>query len=103
MILGIDLSGPRNAAETALAWFEEGGESLALAGHRLGATNLEVTELAEELAGSSELTVGIDAPLSYGVNSGSRVADKELRAFVCLRRVRVSRRSGSRCVELASH
>jgi len=82
VILGIDLSGPANAQGTALAWFGDQGDRLAFAGYRLGAIDAEILELSHELASTDPLAIGIDAPLSYGVPSGSRPSDKALREKV---------------------
>jgi len=79
MILSIDLSGPASPEKTGVAWFETRGDNLKFIGSRIGATDSEIAEIAEELAISGDLLVGMDAPLSYEPGGGSRASDKDLR------------------------
>jgi uncharacterized protein len=76
-IIGIDLSGPTNTAETALAWFRVDGQVLVYEGSRVGATDQQILELVSHLAG--EIVFGLDAPLSYNPGGGDRPADQDLR------------------------
>jgi uncharacterized protein len=78
-IVGVDLSGPTNTAETALVWFRVEGDELIYEGSQVGATDGEIYELALSLAARSDLIFGIDAPLSYQPGGGDRLADTELR------------------------
>jgi len=76
-IVGIDLAGPANAAETAMACFETEGDHLRLAEWREGLGDEQILATVSKLAG--EKAVGLDAPLSYQPGGGDRPADKELR------------------------
>ncbi len=80
IVLGVDLSGPTNTADTAAAWFEVGQDGLALAGHEIGVGDERLVALARELAARDPaLVVGLDAPLSYQPGGGDRAADRALR------------------------
>ncbi|MBS3799747.1 MAG: DUF429 domain-containing protein, partial [Thioalkalivibrio sp.] len=59
-VTGVDLAGPGNARNTALASFSRVGERLRLEILRV---NLDDTRILEELSGAG--VVGLDAPLSY--------------------------------------
>jgi predicted nuclease with RNAse H fold len=76
-IVGIDLSGPANTAETALAWFRVDGPGLIHEGSKVGATDQQIFDLVSNLAG--DLVFGLDAPLSYNPGGGDRPADQDLR------------------------
>jgi uncharacterized protein len=76
-IIGIDLSGPTNTAETALAWFRVDGQGLVYEGSRVGATDQQILNLVSNLGG--DLVFGLDAPLSYNPGGGDRPADQDLR------------------------
>ncbi len=76
-IIGIDLSGPTNTSETALAWFRVDGQGLIYEGSRVGATDQQILDLVSNLGG--DLFFGLDAPLSYNPGGGDRPADQNLR------------------------
>jgi uncharacterized protein len=76
-IIGIDLSGPTNTAETALAWFRIDGAGLVYEGSQVGATDQQILDLVSNLGG--DLVFGLDAPLSYNPGGGDRPADQNLR------------------------
>lgn len=74
--IGIDLSGPANHAHTSMAWRHETG-AIQL---KRGCSDAEIISLvAQQLL---NVTVFIDAPLSYHDGGGYRPADSELRAFL---------------------
>jgi predicted nuclease with RNAse H fold len=78
-IVGIDLSGPSNWADTALLAFDRRESGLQLQHSIVGATDVAIFDLVAELAGHSEVAVGIDAPLSYNIGGGDRPSDADLR------------------------
>ena len=79
LTVGVDLSGPRNSSDTALAWFREDEANLAFEGSELGVTDAQIGEYVERFAHQDDVLVGLDAPLSYGVHTGSRPSDADLR------------------------
>ena len=78
-VVGIDLAGPSNVAETAMVWFQPAGGRLALAGSRTHATDTTILRTVEELAAAGRVVVGLDAPLSYNPGGGDRPPDQALR------------------------
>jgi predicted nuclease with RNAse H fold len=81
-IIGIDLSGPRNFADTCLVSFEERGEEIHLTEVREGADDHQILEEIIKLDPKERIVIGIDAPLSYNSTGGDRPSDSELRRFV---------------------
>src|SRR5215208_3494743 len=81
-ILGIDLSGPRNFADTCLVSFEGQGEEIHLIDVREGADDHQILEAIFSLGQSERIVVGIDAPLSYNPKGGDRPSDSELRHLI---------------------
>jgi predicted nuclease with RNAse H fold len=81
-IVGIDLSGPRNFAETCLVTFDERGEGIHLIDVREGADDDQILEAISCLEQTERIAVGIDAPLSYNPKGGDRASDAELRRLV---------------------
>jgi predicted nuclease with RNAse H fold len=81
-VLGIDLSGPRNSADTFLVHFEERGNHLHLQQVYAGADDQKIYETVESLKIGETITIGIDAPLSYNISGGDRPSDKDLRRFI---------------------
>src|SRR5512138_1709260 len=81
-IVGIDLSGPRNFADTCLVSFEEHAEEIHLADVREGADDDQILEVISHIVPKEQIVVGIDAPLSYNPKGGERPSDSELRRFV---------------------
>jgi predicted nuclease with RNAse H fold len=78
-IVGIDLSGPSNPADTALVVFERYESGLRLQRSIIGANDADIFDLVEGLVAGSEVAVGIDAPLSYNIGGGDRPSDADLR------------------------
>jgi predicted nuclease with RNAse H fold len=79
-IVGIDLSGPSNWADTALLAFDRYESGLRLQQEPIiGATDVMIYNLVAELADRSQVAVGIDAPLSYNIGGGDRPSDADLR------------------------
>jgi predicted nuclease with RNAse H fold len=81
-IVGIDLSGPRNFADTCLVSFEEHGEEIHLIEVREGADDNQILDAISSLERTEPMVIGIDAPLSYNPKGGDRPSDSELRRLV---------------------
>ena len=77
-IVGIDLSGPANAADTALIIGHATAESLELYESRLGVSDTSILALARKLA-AGPAVLALDAPLSYNEGGGDRPSDRHLR------------------------
>jgi uncharacterized protein len=78
-IIGIDLSGPSNHADTAMVWAEEAkGQQLAFGGSLVNASDRALLDRIAALGQQAECVIGIDAPLSYNDGGGFRPADAEL-------------------------
>ena len=80
--IGIDLSGPRNHAETCLVSFEEQGNEIHLSDVCEGADDHQILEAISSLDPKDQIIIGMDAPLSYNFKGGDRLSDSELRRFV---------------------
>lgn len=81
-IIGIDLSGPRNFADTCLVSFEERGDGIHLVNVREGADDDQILNAITSLETNEHIVIGIDAPLSYNSIGGDRPSDAELRRVV---------------------
>lgn len=81
-VVGIDLSGPRNFAETSLVSFEERGNVLHLLDVLDGATDQQILDAIKKLGDRERIVIGIDAPLSYNSTGGDRPSDKALRDLI---------------------
>ena len=81
-VVGIDLSGPRNFADTCLVSFEERGNEIHLKDVREGMNDNQILEAITSLGKEERITIGIDAPLSYNSTGGDRPSDKELRDLI---------------------
>jgi predicted nuclease with RNAse H fold len=80
-IIGLDLSGPSNIADTARVdlRLDEDGESH-LEGVELGVGDADILTHAADLDDNpDDLVVALDAPLSYNPGGGHRPADRALR------------------------
>ena len=80
--IGIDLSGPRNFADTCLVSFEEQGNEIYLSDVCEGADDHQILEAVSSLDPKDRMIIGMDAPLSYNFKGGDRLSDSELRRFV---------------------
>lgn len=80
-IVGIDLSGPRNTADTHLVVFEQHGEEMRLIESHANADDQLIFETSARLK-KEQVVIGIDAPLSYNSGGGDRASDAELRRLV---------------------
>lgn len=79
VIVGIDLSGPSNTADTSVVVFRKSGERLRLEEALGGATDKGILDCVSRYAVGSKVVVGVDAPLSYNPGGGLRLSDKSLR------------------------
>lgn len=84
IIIGVDLSGPSNPADTACAVFEQREATLHLLALYSNLSDRELLSVVSRYA-STELTVGIDAPLSYEDGGGDRYRDRDLRGVLSMR------------------
>ncbi|KKI99709.1 DUF429 domain-containing protein [Prochlorothrix hollandica] len=77
-VLGLDLAGPGNAADTALALCRGNDRGLILEHLYQG---LDDTDLLPHLGAEPDtpLVLGLDAPLSYNPGGGDRSGDRNLR------------------------
>jgi predicted nuclease with RNAse H fold len=78
-IVGIDLSGPSNSNDTAMAQFRVAGVQLNLVDARAGVDDDTILKTVLELASQGTAAVGLDAPLSYQNGGGDRPRDSKLR------------------------
>lgn len=83
--LGIDLSGPRNVADTYATLFGEHGSGLELLRSLNAADDRQILDSVYDLGPAVPVVIGIDAPLSYNPGGGDRPADTELRHWVRMR------------------
>ena len=81
-VVGIDLSGPRNIADTCLVSFEERGDELHFVEVREGADDDQLLKAITGLSQTERIVIGIDAPLSYNSKGGDRPSDSELRRLI---------------------
>jgi len=79
IIVGIDLSGPANLKDTAMAVFQESGDGLQLLEQHKNVADGLIRERVSTHCRSGEVIVGLDAPLSYAQGGGDRSGDRELR------------------------
>jgi predicted RNase H-like nuclease len=78
-IIGIDLAGPSNRKDTALAAFQERGNQLHLYRLDQGWDDAALVQWIQDQVLPDSLVVGLDAPLSYNNGGGDRPSDKALR------------------------
>lgn len=81
-VVGIDLSGPRNVADTFVTIFEEIGDHLGFIEIIEAADDQRIFTAILNLEKSESVVIGIDAPLSYNPGGGDRESDRELRHLV---------------------
>jgi predicted nuclease with RNAse H fold len=78
-IIGIDLSGPSNTADTVCVICEAEGTGLRVVDCVSGATDQDVVAILAALEPCQDVAIGLDAPLSYQPGGGDRASDKDLR------------------------
>lgn len=88
VIVGIDLSGPSNIAETVAVVLQAHGESAAFDEQLAAAGDLDILNLISRLAQRGGVVVGLDAPLSYEPCGGLRRRDRALQSRVMERGMR---------------
>ncbi len=79
-VVGVDLAGPTNARDTAVATARDDGDRLRCTGIELGLDDIALRDAIE--GWSEDCVVGLDAPLSYEPGGGDRSADRSLRRAV---------------------
>ncbi|WP_282034307.1 DUF429 domain-containing protein [Metabacillus indicus] len=80
-VIGIDLAGPANHKETAVAVFKKEADSLVLNSLSFHNSDRLILDTVRSLAsGGGELAIGMDAPLSYQDGGGDRPSDKAVRS-----------------------
>lgn len=79
IVIGIDLSGPSNTADTCLVSFASNANRLQLFKHIDGASDEIIYQTISDLPEKEEICIGLDAPLSYAPGGGDRPSDNELR------------------------
>ncbi len=77
-VVGVDLSGPANTDDTAVAVFRATATTLRLLDLRAGCGDAELCDLVARLSERAPV-IGLDAPLSYNPGGGDRPADRGLR------------------------
>jgi uncharacterized protein len=78
-IAGIDLSGPRNVADTCVVLFQQKQDTLCFQQAIHDADDRQIFDLASAAGKKGHTVLGIDAPLSYNPGGGDRPSDAELR------------------------
>ncbi len=78
-IIGIDLSGPRNIADTCAVAFDQRRGALCFESAIHAAGDRQIIDLVSRMGTGREVVVGLDAPLSYNPGGGDRPSDKQLR------------------------
>lgn len=79
IIVGVDLSGPSNQADTSCAIFERHSDGLIYRRHLSHLADADLLHLVDGASRGASLTIGLDAPLSYQDGGGDRTRDRELR------------------------
>ena len=81
-VIGLDLSGPRNTADTYLVVFSEQGNELQFVENVNGADDGQIFHMVSNLGKNEPIVIGMDAPLSYNPGGGDRPSDASLRRLV---------------------
>ncbi|KAA9023601.1 DUF429 domain-containing protein [Niallia endozanthoxylica] len=81
IVMGIDLSGPANHKDTAMAVFQTTGDELNLLDRVVHVDDEKILSMILSYT-KYEIIIGIDAPLSYQDGGGDRPQDKSLRDFI---------------------
>ncbi len=78
--IGMDLSGPSNIKDTAIAVFKETSDiELTCIRTVSGADDIDIMNLINKLKEEDSLVAGLDSPLSYNNRGGDRPGDAALR------------------------
>lgn len=80
IIMGVDLAGPSNHADTACSIFESHDGQLVYNRHLTHLGDADILHLVDEASQASSLAIGLDAPLSYQDGGGDRQRDRDLRS-----------------------
>ncbi len=71
-VIGLDLSGPSNIADTYLVVLEERGTELHFVEVVDGASDHDIFRTVSDLGNNEPIVIGMDAPLSYNPGGGDR-------------------------------
>ena len=83
IVVGVDLSGPTNIRDTAVASFRVEGQRAVLLEAALGVGDgALLAQVAELVRRDGRVVAGLDAPLSYNPGGGDRPADRALRKVI---------------------
>lgn len=83
IVCGIDLSGPTNTRDTAVASFRiHDGQALRIDAALGAGDEALLAHVRGLLAVDGRVVVALDAPLSYNPGGGDRAADRDLRAHL---------------------
>lgn len=80
LIMGVDLSGPANHSDTAVALFQKKGSFLSCLNLKSNVSDNMLLQMILDI--HEPLVIGFDAPLSYNDGGGDRKADRLLRDFI---------------------
>ncbi len=81
-VIGLDLSGPRNTADTVLVVFNGQRAELHYVEGVNGADDQQIFQTVSGLGSNEPIIIGMDAPLSYNPGGGDRASDAGLRRLV---------------------
>jgi predicted nuclease with RNAse H fold len=81
-VVGIDLAGPANAADSAMVAFQLQGAKLLVTESLAGADDNLILGRFRQWTSEDDVVAGIDAPLSYNIGGGDRPGDAALRAAI---------------------
>ena len=81
-LIGVDLAGPSNTADTAVAVFQREAGLLRHVASRLEVGDAEIADIVTRVAEEGSVAVGLDAPLSYNAGGGFRPSDQSLQRAI---------------------
>lgn len=81
-VVGIDLSGPSNPADTAMVNFLMDKHRLSICETVAGASDQAIIGKITDLASEDEVIAGLDSPLFYNIGGGDRPGDCRLRSAI---------------------
>ncbi|MEO8480042.1 MAG: DUF429 domain-containing protein, partial [Gemmatimonadota bacterium] len=87
-VVGIDLSGPSNARGTCAVALHCGDDAAVFAQQLPVADDVAIFDFVADIARSTPVVVGLDAPLSYQPGGGLRQRDRSLREQIVKRGMR---------------
>jgi uncharacterized protein len=79
IVIGVDLAGPSNVADSACFVFHAENGRLDLLQHLSTLSDTDFCQLLQSYSSQQSVVIGLDAPLSYQPGGGDRPADYALR------------------------